>query len=260
MNNVVANFPQILEFAQAYGLPATKKRAILKEYLQVKILNLLYQQKLSARLSFVGGTCLRLLYGLDRFSEDLDFDNLGLKTSQVNGLVKKIEEQLKKENINVGLYKNIKSYKHYYEFRFKDLLYLLKISSNPKEKLMIKFDYADFWRGQTTKAALLNRYGFTFSVVVNDLNQMLIQKLRAYCSRKQTQPRDIYDIVWLKSQGGQLDKRFLKKNNLPLDLIQIVVKKFNQEKSKLVTYKRRLRPFLINEENVDKLEHLDKIF
>jgi predicted nucleotidyltransferase component of viral defense system len=64
------------------GIPADKKRALIREYLQSKILYCLYEQKEANRLSFIGGTSLRILRGLDRFSEDLDFDNLGLSFRQ----------------------------------------------------------------------------------------------------------------------------------------------------------------------------------
>ena len=90
MNNIVANFEQILSFAQEYGLPVSKKRAILREFLQVKILNIIYQQKASSLLSFTGGTSLRLLKNLDRFSEDLDFDNLGLEHKNISSIVENV--------------------------------------------------------------------------------------------------------------------------------------------------------------------------
>ena len=74
MNQIIDSFPEILDFAKNYHLPVTKKRAILREYLQSKILREIYKNKLSVNLLFVGGTSLRLLHNLDRFSEDLDFD------------------------------------------------------------------------------------------------------------------------------------------------------------------------------------------
>ena len=51
---------------------------ILVEYLQCEILDSLFKQELSYKLSFMGGTAIRLCYDGDRFSEDLDFDNFGL--------------------------------------------------------------------------------------------------------------------------------------------------------------------------------------
>lgn len=258
-NNISANFDQILVFAQNYHLPLWKKRAIVREFLQVKILDLIYQEKISARLFFVGGTALRLLRGLDRFSEDLDFD-IGRQTSkEIDGLMKTTAQAIQKENIALDLYSNTTAKRKYYEFRFKDLLYELKLSSNPEEKLMIKFDFETFWKHQLQETILLNRYGFLTSVVTISLNQLFVQKLTAYLFRKETQPRDIYDIVWLIAQGARIDKQFAEQNQLPSDLISKVKEKFVREKTRIKTLQLRLKPFLINEQYVNKIALLDQL-
>jgi len=53
--------------------PALKKY-IIKEYIQLMILDFLATSKYVKRLAFIGGTNLRLVKGIDRFSEDIDFD------------------------------------------------------------------------------------------------------------------------------------------------------------------------------------------
>src|SRR3989339_692329 len=50
------------------------QRNLIKEKLQVSILNFVYNSKKFNKLIFTGGTCLRKLYNLPRLSEDLDFD------------------------------------------------------------------------------------------------------------------------------------------------------------------------------------------
>jgi len=259
MNNIVTNFDQILEFAKSYGLPPTKKRGILREYLQTKILDLIYQQKVSSQLYFVGGTCLRLLYGLDRFSEDLDFDLGRLSQAQIETLMKDTHQKLTKENIAIDLYQNINPQRAYWEFRFKNLLYELNLSSQKEEKLMIKFDFETFWRGQQRKVILLNRYGFLVNVVTVPLNQILVQKLYAYTQRRQTLPRDIHDIVWLVAQGAKMNNNFLKKNKLPKNLIAQAETKFKKEEKKLKGLKLKLRPFLLDEKRTARLNLFPKI-
>lgn len=54
------------------------ERAILREYLQYKILQAVFESKHASQISFMGGTALRILHGNNRFSEDIDLDNLGL--------------------------------------------------------------------------------------------------------------------------------------------------------------------------------------
>jgi len=101
---------------------------------------------------------------------------------------------------------------------------------------------------------LLSRYGFIFNLITNNLGQLLVQKLYTYLKREQTQPRDIYDIIWLLGQQAKVDREFMVKNNLPTDLIKQAKAKFQRESNKLAAFKRRLRPFLINEANVNKLD------
>lgn len=254
MNNIITNFDQILGFAKSYGLPLTKKRAVLREYLQVKILDFIYQRKLSPKLFFVGGTCLRLLYGLDRFSEDLDFDMAKNSRFQIKDLMQDIYQRLLKENIEVDFYKNITSKCGYYELRFKNLLYDLKLSTGQEEKLTIKFDFESFWQRQKREVVLLNRYGFLVNIVTIPRDQMLVQKIFAYTKRKQTLPRDIYDIVWLAAQGVKIDKNFVGKNDLSSDLISRAREKFEQDKLRLRNLKLKLKPFLLNENYVEKLD------
>ena len=47
---------------------------MLKEYLQLMILDYLSSTPTIQKMVFIGGTNLRLVKGIDRFSEDLDFD------------------------------------------------------------------------------------------------------------------------------------------------------------------------------------------
>lgn len=259
MNNIITQFDQILEFAKTYQLPLTKKRAILREYLQSKLLEKLYTHALSAKIFFVGGTSLRLLRGLPRFSEDLDFDVVGATAVQINQLVETILQSLRYENITIDFYQNRTARRAYYEFRFTNLLAALGLSGNRQEKLTIKFDFEYFWKGLTRETILFQRYGFLAQVVTAPLHQLLTQKVYAYMHRKQTQPRDIYDIVWLTSHGATMDKVFMRANGIPADMTQKALEKFENEKKTVGMYKRRLRPYLIDEDDVAKIEFFSQV-
>ncbi|MBI4702586.1 MAG: nucleotidyl transferase AbiEii/AbiGii toxin family protein [Deltaproteobacteria bacterium] len=54
-------------------VPPAVRRSLAREYLQIYLLRLLHEAQAHSRLAFVGGTALRLLHGLPRYSEDLDF-------------------------------------------------------------------------------------------------------------------------------------------------------------------------------------------
>ncbi len=51
------------------------KRILLKEVLQAYVLDFIYNHPRYRRLNFYEGTCLHVVYNLNRLSEDLDFDN-----------------------------------------------------------------------------------------------------------------------------------------------------------------------------------------
>lgn len=259
INNIVANFSQILEFAKGYGLLIAKKRAVLREYLQMKLIDLIYQEKISTRIFFIGGTALRLLHGLDRFSEDLDFDTDKISDRQILDLMEGLSKRLQKEQIAVSLYKNTTPKRSYFELRFTDLLFQLNLSKSKQEKLVIKFDFESFWQGQNRKVTLLKKYGFIINIVSIPLDQILVQKLHAYINRRQTMPRDLYDIVWLWGQEAKADLSFIKKNKLPKELVTKAIEKWKKEKKILSTAKRKLRPFLINEQNVNRLEMFESV-
>jgi len=54
------------------------KKNLLREYLQYKILEAIFESPLADKLAFMGGTCIHIVHGSSRFSEDLDFDNSGI--------------------------------------------------------------------------------------------------------------------------------------------------------------------------------------
>jgi len=59
---------------QEYGpADALEQESVLQELMQHYVLASLSRGRLFAAATFHGGTCLRILYGMNRFSEDLDF-------------------------------------------------------------------------------------------------------------------------------------------------------------------------------------------
>lgn len=259
MTNITASWAQILNFAKEYGMPPEKKRAIIREYLQTKIVTLIYDNKLADGLFFVGGTALRILYGLDRFSQDLDFDAPEMNKGKIIDLLEEVAGQLERENLIIDFYKNFKTKKNYFEFRFGDILYETGISLNKGEKLMVKFDFEVGWKKQSREVVLLNRFGFLANVITKTLDQFVVEKMVAYVHRKQTQARDLYDLVWLGAQKAKFDDEFAKKNGFDEKrILKEALKKFSSEK--LSTIETGLKPFLINEQDISKLAFFPQLF
>ena len=96
---------------------------ILREYLQHKILQIIFDQPETARhLCFLGGTCLRIVHGNNRFSEDIDFDNLGMDEKGFGKVADLIEKQLGREGYEVEIKTVIKSAFHCH-IRFPGILF-----------------------------------------------------------------------------------------------------------------------------------------
>ncbi len=71
------------------------KRNLLKNYLQVVVLDFIYSTKKYSGLIFYGGSCLAHCHNLPRLSEDLDFVDLEKKI-EISELAKDLEEYFKK--------------------------------------------------------------------------------------------------------------------------------------------------------------------
>lgn len=237
-----------------------RKELLLREFLQSKIIEKIYQTKISKKLFFIGGTSLRLLRDLDRFSLDLDFDYQDIKKSQIEELYNNVVKSLRQENIEVVEYKNIDKKPIEFEIRFPKILYELKLRQYPEENLIVKLDFDDFWKGHKSEVLVFNKFASLAKVITVSKNEILTQKLFVLVNRKKTMARDIYDIVWLLSQGARIDWQFAKKNNLKEDLIFKVRKKIDEDKPKFSFYKKQLAPFLIYPTSADKIDFIYSYF
>ncbi|HQJ47478.1 MAG TPA: nucleotidyl transferase AbiEii/AbiGii toxin family protein, partial [Ignavibacteriaceae bacterium] len=77
------------------------KRNIFREYLQYKILQIIYDSSFGAKLYFLGGTCLRIVHNNQRFSEYLDFDNVGLSQGDFDKISQLVKKKLELEGTKV---------------------------------------------------------------------------------------------------------------------------------------------------------------
>ena len=76
---------------------------LLREYLQYKILELLFQSNYAGKFAFLGGTCLRIVHNNQRFSEDLDFDNFDLKEADFEAVSEIIRSGLERQGFKVEI-------------------------------------------------------------------------------------------------------------------------------------------------------------
>lgn len=247
----------ILEIAKREGYPVNKKRALIREYLQSKFLYFLYEQKQSVKLSFIGGTALRLLHNLDRFSEDLDFDNLGLKNIALRTILNKTADQLNKLGFTLEFNCKIQGKIGVSHLKFADsMLKNIGASQDPKEKLHIKIDIKEPEIGAKSNVYLLTKFDCAQNIVSNDLETLLSQKTLAFLYRKSPRGRDIYDIFWLMSKNIKPNLQVLQKFGIKnmADYLKALTKKYARLQPKIKNLKKQLQPFLVDE---TKIKYLD---
>ena len=119
------------------------ERAILREYLQYKILQAVFDSNHASKLAFLGGTALRIVHSNNRFSEDIDLDNFGLSWSEFDEVIQKVKRFMTLEGFEVEIRKVAKdAYRCY--LKFPALLYKQGLSPFQEEKILIQLKYLKF--------------------------------------------------------------------------------------------------------------------
>ncbi|MFA5554862.1 MAG: nucleotidyl transferase AbiEii/AbiGii toxin family protein [Phycisphaerae bacterium] len=175
-------------------------KCIIREYLQALLLESLQNGKAFANWAFVGGTALRFLYSMPRFSEDLDFsiseagaeDNFEL-------FMKKAKSDFEAQNyiINVKI-KESKVVKAAF-VKFPGLLYEMGLSSLSSETVSIKLEIdTNPPQGANLQTSIVRKY-VLLNIQHYDKSSLLSCKLHAFFSRKYVKGRDVYDLFWYLS-------------------------------------------------------------
>lgn len=174
------------------------KKNILREYLQYRILEIIFNRTLSKKLSFMGGTCLRIVYGTSRFSEDLDFDNFNLSMKEFEELSSIVKNELQLEGYNVETkVVSKKAFRCY--VRIPQLLFMNDVSAFKDEKIMIQIDTESQGFNYEPELQLINKFDIFTKIQVTPKEILLSQKLWAILNRKVLKGRDLYDVTFLYS-------------------------------------------------------------
>ena len=174
-----------------------------KEYFQYIFLNEI--SKYPKEFVFKGGTCLRIGYGLERASEDLDFSTQ-LKPAEIKKIIEKCLKIFDKYGIEYEIYA-IKEHKNNIriETRFNGPLYKgNKVSTNT-----LKLDF-NHQKVKHKSAKIINKLFSDvplFTILVLEEKELLTEKIRALINR--SEPKDLYDIWALINKGTELDTKLL---------------------------------------------------
>lgn len=229
---------------------------VLREYLQALILFSFHQSEAFVNLSFVGGTALRFLYRLPRFSEDLYFS---LETK--NGYkpvewLKKLKRDLELMGYEVEVTWDDERFVHTGWIKFKKILSEVKLSVNPNQKLSIKIEVdSNPPRKAKTEIKIIQLHRM-IALRHHSLSCLMAGKIRAILTRPYAKGRDWYDLLWYLSQVPPTspDLNFLKasmsQNSKELKIGHIDWKKLlslKLESLSAISLQKDVAPFLENE-------------
>ena len=187
-----------------------EKYNVAREFLQELVLQIIDRQGYFANLAFVGGTALRILYDLPRFSEDLDFCLIKKNGFQFEKLLATLKHELGLNGFEVEASADKKEKNVLAEFiRFKGLLFELGLTSHKSEKLFIKLEIdANPPAGYRAEIAMVNK-NFLFKVLSFDLPSLFAAKLHAFLFRKYAKGRDYYDLLWFLARKTPVNFQLL---------------------------------------------------
>lgn len=175
-------------------------RYMLKEYLQLQILDHLSTTSYINKISFIGGTNLRIVQGIDRFSEYLDLDCKDLSEEEFMAMTDSVVNYLRNNNIDVET--RDKPNPRLTAFRrnlyFPQMLFNLGLTGHRDERLLLKIETQNQGVAYQPIVVNINKMGFFFSIQVPPLDVLCAMKFSAILSRQKG--RDFYDTIFLLSK------------------------------------------------------------
>lgn len=169
---------------------------ILREYLQYKILEIIFNSEYAGKLCFLGGTCLRIVHNNSRFSEDLDFDNFNLTQEDFKIISINIINKLRLQGLTVEI-RNVMAGAFHCYIKFPNLLFDSGLSGHHEEKILIQLDTEPQNYIYKPENFILNRFDVFTSIKTTPIDLLLSQKIFALINRKRKKGRDFFDIIFL---------------------------------------------------------------
>ncbi|MEA2064812.1 MAG: nucleotidyl transferase AbiEii/AbiGii toxin family protein [Patescibacteria group bacterium] len=215
------------------------QRNILKEYLQIFVLDFIYSNKKYKDLIFYGGSCLSQCYNLPRLSEDLDFVDIQKKIN-LEKLAFGLENYFKNKTDLKPTVK-IQKFRIYLKFH---ILEELKLADKSESNILLLkvevFKGFDFCKKYKTEIKPLFKLNKSLFVRVFDLPTLMSTKIMAVLNRKwektdkqgnvllNVKGRDYFDLMWYIEKEVQPNIQCLGKvknlEEIKKNLIDIIKK------------------------------------
>ncbi len=253
----------LLQIAKQQQNPLRAKN-LMREYLQARMLESLQRAGAMIPLAFHGGTALRFLFNLTRYSEDLDFTlEHPQKKYDFRLILNRILKELTSEGYRISIKINDRKTVHSAFIQFQDVLFEGGISNHKDEKLSIKIEIdTNPPQGAILKNTVLRKY-ITLQVQHHDQASMLAGKIHVLIMREYTKGRDFYDLFWYLSDrlwpdpNIELLNNALKQSSWPgPELTQFNWRSVLREKILTLKWQKVItdvRPFLEDEKEIELL-------
>ena len=228
------------------------KKNLLREYLQYKILEAIFESPLADKLTFMGGTCIHIVHGSSRFSEDLDFDNPGIGRHDFEALSQRVKRNLELQGFTVEL-KNTYQDAFRASLRFPGLLHDSGISGHRDEKLLIQIDTEPQGVRYNPDKFILNKFDVFSRINIVPADILAAQKIFCIFSRSRPMGRDFFDVVFLLGKSGvnfdYLDRKMSIRNKKELR-DRLLLRSAQLDFSRLA---KDLEPFVYSKKEVDRV-------
>jgi predicted nucleotidyltransferase component of viral defense system len=235
-------------------------KSMMKEYIQLSVLDYLSTTQYIRKLIFIGDTNLHLVMRIDRFSEDLDFDCkemnkeefLKMSDDVMHFIIRngyKVESRDKNSSKLTAFRRNI---------YFPEFLFDLGLSAHRDERFLVKIEAQDQGVRYTPEIKNIKGCGFYFPFPVPADAVLCAMKVTALLERGKG--RDFYDVMFLlgltKPDYDFLAKRTGIKNAPEL---KIEVKK-RLKSIDLKTKSNDFEHLLFNKENKKRILRFEEFF
>jgi len=173
------------------------RACLVREYLQARVLESLQDTGAFLRWAFVGGTALRFLFSVPRFSEDLDFSLIKAgEDAGFRAALAEVKRALSLEGYRIEIKVNEQKTVASAWIRFPGLPHELGLSPHPSQILSIKVETDTCPPSGAGIATSIVRRHVTLNLCHHDKSSLLAGKLHAVLSRTWFKGRDLYDLVW----------------------------------------------------------------
>ncbi len=175
-------------------------RSRVREYCQARILQFLQESGAFRSWIFHGGTALRFLWMLPRYSEDLDFSLEGAEAAlDIAGVAAGIKRFFEAEAYRIDLKISDRRAVKSAFVLYPGLLHEMGLSPHRSEALSVKLEIDSHPpAGGITETSVIRRY-VLLNVLHYDKASLLSGKLHAILARPYVKGRDLYDLFWYLS-------------------------------------------------------------